>query len=565
LRNFVHHGAWSRATVTFALSLCACRVDSRDSEPAAKQIAINQTAAAEPEPDALEPDDPAKFRADVIGFVRGVSGGSNAACRLPALSTPLQAAVSIYVQGERVGWGRSSQGETCAALREATSKAVAMARLPREALGGARFVVDLPNHHMSMVEFAGAGVELVTGQVAVRTLDAAAIRRSIDEGSAYLLRMIDRQRGGVHKYYRTTNDEFEDRLHTIYTASTIYTLILLHARREDNQPDPRLRPAIDQAAGFLLEMQRIAPGQPGHGAFHYSLDTRSGRREPLFVVGTTSKSIFALLELHALTKDPKYLAAARLAGDWLLTMQDLDGSVVAKLELEPGGELVEREQESTLYTGQVLSALSRLHTATADPRYLEAAARTAGHLRQKQAEQGCYVGDEYREPNPVSSSWLILALFDYAKASHDDSAHAIALTCADELLGRQIDAPAELERHGRWSGSLSSSGNGWLAEVLATLYLDCEDLDSARCVNYRDAAIRLFRLLQQHTYTPESAFVAKNPAMAIGGLYWSPADRDVRTDSVCHALNAYALLIDHLPAGKLVDLPEPPLDTILAP
>lgn len=330
-------------------------------------------------------------------------------------------------------------------------------------------------------------------------------------------------------------------------------------KRASANHDERLREPIERAAKFLLSMQRIAPGQSGHGAFHYSVGLRQGEREPLFVVGTTSKSIFALIELHALTKDRRYLDAARLAGDWLLTMQHPDGSVTAKLQPDDDGQLSATEQESTLYTGQVLSALSRLYAATADPRYLEAASRTAGNLTAKQARSGCYVGDEYRSPNPVSSSWLILALLDFAKVSDDSTIHETALACADELLDRQISAPEDVDRHGRWAGSLSSSGNGWLAEVLSILYLDgdCKDRESDRCTRIRDAVVRLFRISMQYTYTPENAFVAKNPDMARGGLFWNNRDRDVRTDSVCHALNAYVFMVDQLPDGLLLELPEP--------
>jgi hypothetical protein len=222
-----------------------------------------------------------------------------------------------------------------------------------------------------------------------------------------------------------------------------------------------------------------------------------------------------------------------------------------------------------LYTGQTLSALSRMHEATAEPRYLDAAARTAGHLLAKLDAEGCYVGDDYRSRNPVSSSWAILSLFDFARASGDATVRAKVLTCTDELLERQIDAPEQVYSHGRWSASLSSSGNGWLAEVLATLYLDCansnEASDIERCSRYRHAVLLLLRLLMQYTHGPDNSFAAQNPGMARGGLFWNTLDRDVRTDSVCHAMNAQVFMLDHLPDGVLVELPEPPLQARLQP
>lgn len=551
--------------LAFALLSCVRHPDARE-RPEASVGTPARTPVLELQESEIEPGllDNEGIRRRVIGFVRHVAeapadaeshaseGALRFACPLPSLAPPLHVVVGMWAEGKQIGHGRSEADEGCDALEEATRAALASSGLPRKRLGHVRFSVEFTHLDVAMIEFGAGGVELVKGLVPVRSLDRARIRRHIDEGRAYLLRMIDAQRGGVHKYYHADTDAFEDRLHTIYTASTIFTLLAIHAWNHDES----LRGPIEQSGRFLLSMQRIAPGHAGHGAFHYSVDLR-GQREPLFVVGTTAKSIFTLIKLHEFSKDGKYLDAARLAAEWLMTMQAADGSVAAKLQLDAQGQLQEDEQESTLYTGQLLSALSRLYVATGDERYREAAARTAGWLLDKHAREGCYVGDEYRTANPVSSSWLILSLFDYAKASGDADVRATAYACADTLLAKQIDAPEDLDRHGRWAGSLSSSGNGWLAEVYALLYRECSALDSQRCDEYREAVIRLFRVLMQHTYTPESSFAAKRPATAQGGLFWNTRERYVRTDSVCHALNAFVYMFDELPEGGLLELPEP--------
>lgn len=529
--------------------------DVRSSSTIATFLAIVGLLIAACQPEQAIDLDNAAFRDRVVAFVREVAvDGPNVACTLPLPARqPFQVVVSMYDEGQVVGWGTSVNDELCVALEEATQQAVADSGPDRVA--EARFVVELTDPDYAMVEHEGKGVELDSGMVPVRALDRAMLRRRIDEGKAYLLRVMDPELGGVHKYYDAPTDSFQDRLHTIYTASTIYTLIAIHAHDQDE----RLREPIERAAGFLLSMQRIAPDQPGHGAFHYSLDLQQGVREPLFVVGTTSKSIFSLIELHALTGDQVYLDAARMAGDWLLTMQDADGRVSPELRQESDGTWSVTMEESLLYTGQVLSALSRLYEATADEQYIDGASRTAARLTAKVQSEGCYLGDDYRTPNPISSSWVILSLFDFARASDDATIRNTVIECADELIHRQIDDPDDVYRHGRWPDSLSSSGSGWMAEVLSTLYLDCPNSDPDGCTRYHSAVVLLFRLLMQYTYSPENSFVAKNPDMAIGGVFWDPLNREVRTDSVCHAMNAYVFMIDHLPDGVLVELPEPPL------
>jgi rhamnogalacturonyl hydrolase YesR len=496
--------------------------------------------------------DNAAFRDRVVAFVRQMAvGDPNVVCMLPPTAQPVNVAVSMYDEGEVVGYGTSASDDLCGALKAATEGAVA----DPSVVADARFVVEFTDQEYALVEHEGKGVELVRGLVPVRVLDKSMLRRRIDEGTAYLLRVMDPELGGVHKYYDAPTDSFEQRLHTIYTASTIYTLLAVYAHDQDE----RLREPIERAAGFLLSMQRVAPNLPGHGAFHYSLDLEQGQREPRFVVGTTSKSIFTLIELHALTGDHVYLDAARMAADWLMTMQDVDGRVSSELNLDSNGTWSVTAQESLLYTGQVLSALSRLHEATDDTQYLDAASLTAARLTAKVASEGCYLGDDYRSPNPISSSWVILSLFDFARASGDSTIRNTVFECADELITRQIVDPDDVYHHGRWQDSLSSSGSGWVAEVLSELYLDCPDGDADGCARYRSAIVLLFRQLMQSTYSPENSFVAKNPDMANGGLFWDTLSREVRTDSVCHAMNAYVFMLDHVPEGVLVELPEPRL------
>lgn len=493
------------------------------------------------------------FRDRVIGFVRQVAEGEpEAACSVPwVASQPLWVTVKMFYGGAAVGRGTSIGAALCPALAEATVRAIAAAGPEAKHVVQARFVVELTDRRYDMVEYAGGGIELVHGLVPVRVLDRAMVAARIDEGREYLVRVTDPALGGVHKYYDAPTDTFERRLHTIYTASTIFTWLAL--------ADEGLQAPIDRAAGFLLAMQSVAPGQPSHGAFYYSLDLNLDEADPRFVVGTAAKSIFSLIELHARTGREEFMAAARLAGDWLLTMQRPDGSVRPELRRLPDGTWKVTEKASILYTGQVLSALSRLHAATGEASYLEAAALTAGHLAGKVEAEGCYLGDDYRTPNPISSSWAILALFDFARASGDEARREQAFACADELLARQIVEPGDVYRHGRWPDSLSSSGMGWLAEVLATLHGDCREDEAERRDRLAAAVILLLRQLMQSTYSPANAFVARDPAMATGGLFWTTQDRYVRTDSVCHAMNAYAMMIEALPAGPLIELPEPPL------
>jgi hypothetical protein len=460
-----------------------------------------------------------------------VAGGARVALGVLAVAALGVAAVAGW-------WGGSAE-----------APAAALAR-PLTASGGPGAPSEPPPEHPP-----GPGGR-VTG------FDKARLARAAREGGGYLRRVSDAG-GGVHKFYHLDADALEPRVHTVYTASTVLTLLKLQAWSKE----AALAPAIARSAGFLLRMQSTA-ADATRGGFFYSLDLERGEHDCKVRVGTTSKAVFTLLELHRQQPgERRYLEAATRAGDFLLRMQRPDGSVTSALscaEARAGRPPGER-RESLLYTGQVLSALSRLHRATAEPRFLDGAARTALHLQQRVGQQGCYVGDAYRRPNPVSSSWIVMSLLDFARATRDGAAEALAFRCGESLARMQRRDPKAPADYGRWRGSLSSSGAGWLAEVMSELYLQCRGRpEVAGCEGYRDAATAAFRLLLEHTVDPEAPAAAgvRNPEAAAGGILWSRAERYVRTDSVCHGLNAYLNLLPHLPdEGALLaleDAPAPP-------
>ena len=51
---------------------------------------------------------------------------------------------------------------------------------------------------------------------------------------------------------------------------------------------------------------------------------------------------------------------------------------------------------------------------------------------------------------------------------------------------------------------------------------------------------------------------ARNPGMARGGIFWSARNYRVRTDSVCHCVNALVSMISQLEEDVLINIPEVP-------
>jgi len=392
--------------------------------------------------------------------------------------------------------------------------------------------------------------------VITRSLDKELILQNIEQGKEFLLRAVHEDEHGFYKKYDALNDDFGNRLHTVYSASIIYTLLKIY----DYDKDERILEGIPDWGDFLLSMQ--SKDKETYGAFHYSYYFKSKEKEPRFVVGTTALSIFTLLDLYDRTADSKYLEAAKLGGNWLTTMQKSDGWMKAYKEYK-GGEWIYGEKKSLLYNGQVLSALSRLYNITGEKRYYDAAEKIAQCFTEKVEKEGCYLEDDYRSKNPISSAWVVMSLLDFYKVNPDEYYKDIIFRCSGELLGRQQLETDEPLYYGTWKRAYSTSGNGWLAEVMMEMYKFCKEQSMGGCDEYKEAVIKVTWWIIQNTYSEENTFFLKEPQKAIGGSFWNYENRYVRTDSVCHAVNAYVGIINDLEDGLLLSIPEKPFEAIL--
>ncbi len=468
---------------------------------------------------------------------------------------PWTAVIQAYRRGE-VLFSAEAAADTIAA---ALGQSAAEAALKKEVLPAAdnyRLFISLKKGDGSktaLVEYQGRALE-VAGEdlVALRRLDKDLIRTKIQAAKNYLMKAMDPQYHGFYKKYDALRDKSEKQLRTIYTASSLWTLLKL----SDMAADPVITERIPQIAGFLLSMQ--VPEGPMKGAFYYSLSLKDGGKKSFVVVGTASKTIFTLLELYRRYKDPKYLEAAQNAGDWLLTTQKPDGTLTTSFRF------VENEWQgskgfSTLYHGQVLSALSRLYGVTNDEKYLSAAARLAEIMMTRAEEQNYFLRDDYRlSEDPVPTSWGIMSLLDYYKVTAKPEAKEAMISLTRELIKHQHAEPGGILNYGRFEGSTASSGNGWINEVFSELYLygETAGLDEPEMERIKLSILRVTRWLVQNTYSAENSFRLKNPERAIGGLIRNSIEESVRTDAVCHGVNGYINMLPEWAAGTLLEIPE---------
>jgi hypothetical protein len=471
--------------------------------------------------------------------------------------------LTIYHQGEIKGESQGKNEILSSALEEATTIALEDKRakgLVKEDLKDVRFLVSFlsPPERFSFIEYKEETRETVDGLVLVRGIDKELILEKIRQGKEFLYRMANEEKQGFYKKYDVLNDSFENRLYTPYSASIIYTFLYIY----DLEKDKEILEHIPAWGDFLLSMQNKNKEDKGYGAFSYSFFLDSNEKEKKFVVGTSALSIFTLLRLYDLTGDLKYLESAKLAGDWLATMQNPDGSMKAYLEYS-NGKWTYGTELSLLYNGQVLSSLSKLYKVTNDKKYYDLARGIAELFAGKYEKERGYIEDEYREKNPISNSWVVMSLIDFYTASPNERYKKIIFELSEKILANQKNGEDDLLYYGGWGGAYSSSGTGWISEVMAETYRFCKKERGEDCDKYKEGVIKAIRWLIQNTYSEENTFFLKNPEKAIGGVFWNKLDKYVRTDSVCHSLNAYIRIIDDLGEGSLLSVPEKPLEEIL--
>lgn len=469
--------------------------------------------------------------------------------------------VAAYYQGQQVALGSANESSLAKTVEKATEHALEHSHLipiSAQELAALRFQItfDYPPHrYFSFIEDRGKGLELQSNRVVLRYLDRDLINQQIRSSQHYLLNNLHPQLHGFYKKYDAAEDARSSKLHTIYTASSLYTLLKIYHLNKD----PYLEKNFKAIASFLLNMQ-VMHGKNA-GGFYYSYDINTKERVCFLAVGTSSKTIFTLLELYRFYHDEAYLAAAKRAGDWLLTMIKDDGQVISGARCKLNNWSYNNKQ-SFLYSGQVLSALSRLYLITKDKRYYEAANKIAQHMVVAANKQGDFVGDDFRAANTISTSWVLMALIDYSKINNAPLYRKVISNVAAEILARQIYDLNDPYNHGRYLDTMATSGNGWINEVMGELYQLCTSQGMPNCKQYRDAITLTSRWLLQNAYTEANSYDIKNPSQAIGGFMRDFISKTIRTDAVCHGVNSLITLLNIIGQQnqRLVTLAERPFD-----
>jgi hypothetical protein len=186
--------------------------------------------------------------------------------------------------------------------------------------------------------------------------------------------------------------------------------------------DARYARHLHAAAEWLLRSER----SQGGSAAHYTPGLGWSRPYP----ETTGYIIPTLLRVSARLSDPRHQLAAARFGNWLLSIQNPDGS------WNGGVHPARNPRPSVFNTGQILKGMLALWRTDGDARWIDAAGRGAEWLVAGMGTDGLWRGGDYRSPTtPSYYSHVLWPLLEVAcelgrHAARDAVAQGVATIAA---------------------------------------------------------------------------------------------------------------------------------------
>ena len=147
----------------------------------------------------------------------------------------------------------------------------------------------------------------------------------------------------------------------------------------------------------------------------------------------TGQVIFGLLDVYRHTNNLKYLEAAKKAGDYLLSVQDMNG-------LFDKGDSQFALKRATTYNARVAWALIELGKTSEDQQYTDAGCKNIDNAIQKQNNIGWYSDNCLNDPeNPLlhTIAYTTRGVLEAGILLDEDRYMTSALKALDTLIGCQ--------------------------------------------------------------------------------------------------------------------------------
>ncbi|MBI5202919.1 MAG: hypothetical protein HY925_15105 [Elusimicrobia bacterium] len=382
---------------------------------------------------------------------------------------------------------------------------------------GARGMADASPRYVflsSSVFMSDAGpLNLYRGHRVSRPITQAGAHEAVDGGARYLKDSIGAD-GRFTYIYDPVHDKVPDQYSLLRHAGSILPLFEL----QRSKPDPAAMAAAKRALSWLLAQAKPCP--KGKGLCLVEKEAVS--------LGGNALGVLALARCLQLAPEPAFEEPMKKLALWLLDSQSSDGDFAHKVDY-PSGRV--RKFRSDYFSGQAILALIELYKVDRDAKWLDAAERAVGFLREARDRKVPVA----RLPH---DHWLLQGLDELQRQRPKPEHPAYAMRLADSILGAQNQAPGDPPdwRWG-WGRPPRSTPAATRAEGLCAAYRLARDFgEEARAAKIRSSLERALEFQIQTQIGPETAMYLKDPKRALGGFRRSLDVLELRTDYTQHNL-----------------------------
>ncbi len=354
---------------------------------------------------------------------------------------------------------------------------------------------------------------------------------AVRAGNDYLARMVGPDGSFTYGYDPTTDGYTQEPYSLLRHVGAIYAM--MEGYEEMRVVD--WMTAAERAIGYMLARVQTT----ADGAF-----LSENPDLELEKVGGAGLALIALTQYQRATGDLRYLEAARSFARFIVQAQYPDGHLRDNSDVqheteneqkERGERKTKRKREVFFYFGEATLGLLRLYALDPSPAWLASA--------RKAADWVIDVRDAHTDvAHQIPDHWLSYALHDLFVLTGDKRYldHALKIAHTIELGGFKTPLPGP-----DYAGAVAEVGDTTVTAVRVEAL--ASDIQLLRFANQDDTWVRnlaetLAAWMQGAHHDSESAYSARNPGRAVGGVRESALSGDLRIDINQHALSAWLRL-----------------------
>ena len=217
--------------------------------------------------------------------------------------------------------------------------------------------------------------DLNAGRRVIENIKKEDVEYIIQNASKYLANMLKKDGQFTYGYRAIKNKELSS-YNILRHAGSVWSLIVCY---DQNENDKNERRAIINKAMVYLGSQMKSKDENTA----YVVEEKSNEIK----LGGSAISILAMCEYTEKFGDESYIEVAKKLGNGILSMQKEDGSYIHVLNSEDFQ--LKEEQRTVYYDGEATFALAKLYSITKEQKYLEAAKRAIQYFIDNDYAQYC--------------------------------------------------------------------------------------------------------------------------------------------------------------------------------